>query len=179
MNFPIFNQSGCTVIDISNVQQPRYCFMFYPPQDHYPVMKKIIEEEKERNEHLSPETRRMYEEGEREEEEREKQRRPLRCKPLNAETYLTWPGLEKNKFEPWVDMGPWDLMALEALHDLWPQVPWPERDSSSPVGGQIRESSAPPCYRPTHAPSKETGSSSDVDLLRQCVRRDGETLDFS
>ena len=175
MDFLMHNQSGCSVVDISNLQQPRYCFMFYPSQSHDPIMKKIEAEGREYS-WANEADREQAEKEKREEDEAEMRREPLRCKPLDPETYLTWPELEKHTFEPYVDMSPWDLIPPDALYDLWPQIPWPSEQSSSSLSLAEGQTQA---YRQKHEHNQVTTPPDEVLLQRIFTREKGGALDFS
>lgn len=169
MDFLIRNLSGCTVVDITNLQRLRYCFMLYPSRIHDPVMRRIIEEEQDYS-WATPEQQEEFAEQKREEAELEKRCELLRCRPLTPEMYLTWPRLEKNTFEPYVDMHHWDLITLDTLHDLWPRLPWPGQDNSSSLLMGDNQG--------TNLSIQEAGNVSDGTVLLQHIFQ-RETLDFS
>ena len=39
------NESRCSIFDISDLRQPRYCFMFYPSRKHNAIWKEMGEQE--------------------------------------------------------------------------------------------------------------------------------------
>lgn len=94
----------------------------------------------------------------------------LRCQPLSAESYLTWPKLdEPNKIEPYEDLGRWSLIDLETLRGLWPQIPWPEQSYIRQDGGTTVSQGL------TALDHKFV---TKTELLDK-IRRDNETIDFS
>ncbi|KAK1753639.1 hypothetical protein QBC47DRAFT_462418 [Echria macrotheca] len=185
MNFLMHNQTGCTVVDITDLQQPQYCFMFYPSRRYDPIMMKIqAEKEQEGYDRYSwatEEQKERFAEEENEEEEEERKRAPFRCRPFPAETYLTWPGLEKKKFEPYEDLGHWSLIPPGNLRDLWPQIPWSEPANlpqGTEVKGRAQDTTHPQGPATLIKNTKWSNSISIADLLQK-TRRDRETLDLS
>lgn len=156
MNLIMNNQSGSTIIDITDLHRLQYCFMFYPSWRDHKVMQEL---EEERKQCMSEEEQLELSQ----EEDMEKQCDFLRCRPLTAETYLTWPWLEKHEFDPYVDLSPWDLITPDILHDLWRQVPWPHQDSTSLGAGQSQDHQNQDGHRQmTNMPSPTAGILPDV-----------------
>jgi hypothetical protein len=106
------NQSGFTIIDITDRNQLRYCFMF-PPEPNLSMAG--IE----------------YEEDEDEEDEEDE---APRCRPLTAEEYLRCKYVEEHVLD--VDLSQWDLITYDTLRELWPDVPWENQNDIAPCSQQ-------------------------------------------
>ncbi|KAK4443731.1 hypothetical protein QBC34DRAFT_443085 [Podospora aff. communis PSN243] len=124
------NENGCTIVDITDLRYPRYCFMFYPSIIHDPIMKKIAKEDEEYG--FDP-YRYCTEEEKKEmaiQEEKDRQfeatKDAFRCRPFDAEKFLTWPGFQRAKIGSYESLSEWDMIGEETLRDLWPDIPWPE-----------------------------------------------------
>ena len=130
MELLVGNQNGCTIVDITDLRHLRYCFMFYPSTIHDPIMKKIA---KEHEEYGFDPYRYCTEEEKKEiaaQEEQDKQfqatKDVFRCRPFDADKFLTWPGFQWAKIGEYENLSEWDMIDEGTLRDLWPEIPWPE-----------------------------------------------------
>jgi hypothetical protein len=108
MNLLWNNQSGFTIIDVTDRNQLRYCFMFPPgPPD-------VDGEEGEEIADESP-----------------------RCKPLSAEEYISSEYACRDGLDVDVDLSQWSLISSDTLRELWPEVPWKIKSNRAPCGQLI------------------------------------------
>ena len=110
------NETGFTIIDITDRTQLRYCFMFPPPDPPISSSKfRIVDTEGKEV---------VF--NEEEEEEEEIVDDPPRCRPMTAEEYFscesTCRGYVYAKLN--IDLSQWKLIPSHTLRELWPEVPW-------------------------------------------------------
>ncbi|KAK3343544.1 hypothetical protein B0T25DRAFT_554597 [Lasiosphaeria hispida] len=187
------NQSGCTIIDITDLQNLRYCFLFYPNPTGDEVQNGTQEEEEDESEEEEEDE---SEEEEEDESEEEKQNRliyeSLKGRPLTAEAYLACPILMEHDVKPDVHLGSWRLLTSNTLRDLWPQLAWPDLSKEQDEAqGQAQGQAQVQAQQQRQSQHQHDGSGeeggatlwassgiSETDLLRQ-IQPDRETLDFS
>jgi hypothetical protein len=104
------NQTGYTIVDITDTDQLRYCFMFPPSPPSSPAISDQSDEPPDEDE-------------------------PLRCRPLTLEEYLSCPGIVEADID--VDLSRWHLITPDTLRELWPEVPWPDQNDRAPCSQQI------------------------------------------
>lgn len=110
MNLLWNNQTGHTIVDITDTDQLRYCFMFPPSPPSSPAISDQSDEPPDEDE-------------------------PLRCRPLTLEEYLSCPGIVEADID--VDLSRWRLITPNTLRELWPKVPWPDQNDRAPCSQQI------------------------------------------
>src|SRR5579871_3434060 len=97
------NQTGNTIIEITNLNELRYCFMFSPSRDPadagFDMTYDLLSED---GVDETP-----------------------RCKPLKPEEYLRYPCVVEDDFD--VNLNQWHLITQDTLCKLWPEVPWPDQ----------------------------------------------------
>jgi len=104
------NQTGNTILEITDLNELRYCFMFSPPREALsPIMDDDSLDEEEVDE-------------------------PPRCKPLGPEEYLSYPCVDEQDFD--VDLSQWHLITPDTLRDVWPEISWPDQNEEVPCTQQ-------------------------------------------
>lgn len=131
MNLCWNNQSGFTIIDVTDRNQLRYCFMF-PPRPSY-----------------TPDV-----DGEEEEEEEEIADESPRCRPLSAEEYISCKDAQQDDLNVNVNLSQWSLISSDTLRELWPEVPWETKSNRAPCDQLIGSC----CERATVPTLKELAS---------------------
>jgi hypothetical protein len=128
MNLLWNNQTGFTIIDVTDRNQLRYCFMFPPRPSHMPG---VDGEEEEEIADESP-----------------------RCRPLSAEEYVSCEDACLDGPSVDVDLSQWSLISSDTLRELWPEVPWKTKSNRAPCDQLIGSC----CERTTVPALKELAS---------------------
>ena len=104
MNLLWNNQSGFTIVDITDQNHLCYCFMFPPRPPPIYTEDEPMEDKSMDNEPI----------------------KPPRCRLLTVEEYLSSGHVEENDL--YVDLSQWSLITSDTLRELWPEVKWPDQE---------------------------------------------------